>query len=55
MIVAKRLKRLQPEEFHDPAKAPIPPYHPDVPEFRKAWSRYYDAVTQVDYHAGDTR
>ena len=53
VIVQQRLDRLRPEDFHDPAKAPIPPYHPDVPEFRKAWSRYYDAVTQVDYLAGE--
>jgi uncharacterized sulfatase len=53
VIVQRRLNRLKPDDFHDPAKAPIPPYHPDVPEFRKAWSRYYDAVTQVDYRAGE--
>ena len=52
-IVQQRLNRLKSEDFHDPAKAPIPPYHPDVPVFRKAWSRYYDAVTQVDYQAGE--
>jgi len=53
VIVKQRLNRLGADDFHDPAKAPIPPYHPDVPEFRKAWSRYYDAVTQVDYLAGE--
>ena len=53
VIVEQRLNRLKPEDFHDPDLAPIPPYHPDVPEFRKAWSRYYDAVTQVDYHTGE--
>jgi arylsulfatase A-like enzyme len=53
VIVKQRLNRLKPEDFHDPAKAPIPPFHPDVPMFRKAWSRYYDAVTQVDYRAGE--
>ncbi len=52
-IVKERLNRLKPQDFHDPAKAPIPPFHPDVPEFRKAWSRYYDAVTQVDYRVGE--
>ena len=52
-IVKARLSRLKPEDFHDPKKAPIPPYHPDVPEFRLAWARYYDAVTQVDYLAGE--
>jgi len=53
VIVKQRLNRLRPEDFHDPAKAPIPPYHPDGSVFRKAWSRYYDAVTQVDYRAGE--
>ena len=52
-VVEARLSRLEPEDFHDPAEAPIPPYHPDVPQFRRAWARYYDAVTQVDYRAGD--
>ena len=52
-IVEQRLSRLKPDDFHDPEKAPIPPYHPDVPQFRRAWARYYDAVTQVDYRAGD--
>ena len=53
VIVQRRLNRLKPEDFHDPAKAPIPPYHPENPVFRKAWSRYYDAVTQVDYRVGE--
>ncbi len=52
-IVEERLNRLKPEDFHDLKKAPIPPYHPDVPEFRLAWARYYDSVTQVDYRAGE--
>lgn len=53
VIVKQRLNRLQPGDFHDPAKAPIPSYHPDDPLFRKAWSRYYDSVTQVDYRTGE--
>ena len=52
-IVEQRLSRLKADDFHDPSQAPIPPYHPDVPLFRRAWARYYDAVTQVDYRAGD--
>ena len=52
-IVQQRLFRLSPQDFHDPMEAPIPPYHPDVFQFRRAWARYYDAVTQVDYRAGD--
>jgi len=53
VIIEKRLNRLQPGDFHDPVEAPIPPYHPEDPVFRKAWSRYYDSVTQVDYRAGE--
>ena len=53
VIVQQRLNRLKPEDFHDPAKVQLPPYHPEDPVFRKAWSRYYDAVTQVDYRAGE--
>ncbi|NIP94673.1 MAG: sulfatase, partial [Akkermansiaceae bacterium] len=53
VIVGQRLSKLRAGDFHDPAGAPVPPYHPDVPAFRKAWSRYYDAVTQVDYQAGE--
>ena len=53
VIIAQHLNRLLPTDFHDPAEAPIPPYHPDDPVFRKAWSRCYDSVTQVDYRAGE--
>jgi arylsulfatase A-like enzyme len=35
---------------HDPAKAPIPPYHPDTPEVRKDWAQYYDRLTEGDQH-----
>jgi N-sulfoglucosamine sulfohydrolase len=53
VIVQQRLNRLQPDDFHDPDKAPLPSFHPDDPIFRNAWARYYDAVTQVDYRAGE--
>jgi arylsulfatase A-like enzyme len=39
-------------ERHDPALAPIPPYHPDVPEVRRDWARYADRVTLMDQEAG---
>lgn len=52
-IVEERLNRLQPGDFHYPEEAPVPAFNPNVPEFRKVWSRYYDAVTQVDYRAGE--
>jgi uncharacterized sulfatase len=34
---------------HDPAKAPLPPYHPDTPEVRQDWARCADNITQMDY------
>lgn len=45
--------RLTPDQRHDPAKAPIPPFHPDTPEVRRDWARYYDNVTAMDYQIGD--
>lgn len=33
---------------HDPALAPIPPYHPDIPEVRKDWAQYYDRLSELD-------
>ena len=33
---------------HDPAKAPLPPYHPDTPEVRQDWARCADNITQMD-------
>ena len=33
---------------HDPAKAPVPPYHPDTPEVRNNWAQYYDNLTAMD-------
>jgi uncharacterized sulfatase len=52
VIVQTRLNRLQSGDFHDPAAAPLPSFHPDDPIFRHSWARYYDAVTQVDYRTG---
>lgn len=37
---------------HDPAKAPIPAYHPDTPEVRHDWAQYYDNITTMDAQAG---
>ena len=39
-------------ERHDPAKAPVPPYHPDVPEVRGDWARYADMITYMDKEVG---
>ena len=37
---------------HDPARAPLPAYHPDTPEVRHDWAQYYDKVTEMDALAG---
>ncbi len=38
--------------IHDPARVPIPSYHPDTPEVRQDWAQYYDTVTEADADAG---
>jgi hypothetical protein len=45
----RNTSRLSPEQFHDPAKAKLPPYYPDTPVVRKDWARYYDNITAMDY------
>ncbi len=45
--------RLRPEQFHDPAKAVLPPYYPDTPIVRRDWARYYDNITAMDYQVAD--
>lgn len=39
---------------HDPAKANLPVYHPDVPEVRRDWAQYYDRLTEMDAMVGKT-
>ncbi len=45
--------RRRPHTFvHDPAKTPIPPYHPDTPEAREGWAQYHDQIGAMDARAG---
>jgi arylsulfatase A-like enzyme len=37
---------------HDPAKVPLPRFHPDAPEVRQDWAQYYDKMTEMDALAG---
>ncbi|NQT53943.1 sulfatase, partial [bacterium] len=46
-------RRLTPDQRHDPAKAPVPPFHPDTPEVRRDWARYHDNITALDYWVAD--
>jgi uncharacterized sulfatase len=50
---ANNTTKLSEADRHDPAKAPIPPYHADTPEVRRDLANYYDLVTAVDYQVGE--
>lgn len=39
---------------HDPGKVKLAPYHPDLPEIRKNYAKYQDAVKRMDGKVGDT-
>ena len=41
--------RLSPEEIHDPAKAPLPPFYPKTEKARRTIARYYDCITTLDH------
>ena len=45
--------RLTCQQRHDPAKVPLPPFHPDTFQVRQDWARYHDLITAMDYLAGD--
>ncbi len=44
--------RLDADEIHDAAKAPLPPYYPDTPVIRRTVARFYDCVTAMDKEVG---
>ena len=44
---------LTPAELHDPDRAPVPPFHPNVPEVRRDWANYYDNITALDHWIAD--
>ena len=45
-------RQLTPAERADPARAPVPPFYPDLPIARAAMARYYDCVTAMDRKVG---
>jgi uncharacterized sulfatase len=47
-----RRRTLSPEELHDPALAPLPPYYPDTPVVRRDIANYYDNLTFTDKEVG---
>lgn len=44
--------QLKPEERHDPAKAPLPPYYPATPRVRQNLAAFYNQVTLMDRQVG---
>ncbi|HMJ92298.1 MAG TPA: sulfatase [Candidatus Acidoferrum sp.] len=49
----RNLARLKPNEFRDPSKMVLPPYHPDTPDTRRDLANYYNVATALDYQVGD--
>jgi uncharacterized sulfatase len=50
--LAEITREFAPDEFHDPAKAPLPPYYPDTPGIRRELARNYDLITAMDKWVG---
>ncbi len=44
-----------PFEATRPDAVPLPPYHPDTPELRADWARYYDHMALLDRQVGEKR
>jgi uncharacterized sulfatase len=42
-------RSLHERERQDPARLPLPPYHPDTPESRRDWANYLENITQMDH------
>jgi uncharacterized sulfatase len=47
-----RTKPKSPERF-PPSRTAIPPFHPDRPEVRDNWAKYYENISEMDTWAGD--
>lgn len=47
-----RIRKRPHKAIHDPAKVPVPAYHPDTPEVRRDWAQYHDNITDMDGSVG---
>ena len=45
--------KLDPDHFHDPAKAKLPPYYPDTPAMREIWANLYNLISRFDAQVGE--
>jgi len=45
--------QLTPDERHDPAKVPLPPYYPDTPIVRRIQAQLHTQITRMDKQAGE--
>jgi len=48
-----QIRNLKVKLVSDPRKVRIPAYHPDTPEVREDWTRYYDTIALADADAGE--
>ncbi len=39
--------------MHKPGSIPLPPYHPNTPEMKEDWARYYDCISMMDDEVGE--
>jgi arylsulfatase A-like enzyme len=48
-----QIRNLKVKLVGDPSKVRIPAYHPDSPQVREDWTRYYDTIALADADAGE--
>src|SRR5262249_36888292 len=48
-----QIRNLKVKLVSDPAKVRVPAYHPDTPEVREDWTRYYDIIALADADTGE--
>jgi len=39
--------------LHEPGSVPVAPYHPETPEMKADWARYYDCMSMMDDEVGE--
>ncbi|MBT2513626.1 sulfatase [Arthrobacter sp. ISL-30] len=49
---ARETEHVADTDRHYLAAAPLPPYYPDTPVFRRSWARYADLITEMDHWVG---
>ena len=51
---SSQFKQIPTEKLrHDPKKVTLPPYHPDMEDFRHDWAQWYDKMEDMDAWVGE--